>query len=237
MVKNCNFITIQGWMVTDLHLKGNDFMVYAIIYGFSQTDNQEFTGSLQYLADWTNSTKRGVSKNLENLIQKKLIQKEVVTINGVKYCKYKTVKQSSGVWNKVLQGMEQSSTNNIEDNIDNIINNISSKTTRSYGDEDLNKLLLEVNNLLSNYDIAVPVDRRCVYSCSRLLHYKKKEREFLSENYEENIKKFLDDYKRVRLDNGYVPYKWRTIYDNIKLWITNSGNFPLAKASSKKCWW
>ena len=47
-----NYITIQGWMRTELELKGNDLMVYAIIYGFSQSESNRFTGSLQYLADW-----------------------------------------------------------------------------------------------------------------------------------------------------------------------------------------
>lgn len=239
MVKDCNFITIQGWMVNDLHLKGNDLLVYAIIYGFSQTDNQEFTGSLQYLAEWTQSTKQGVSNNLKRLVSKKLIEKEVVTVNGVRYCKYRVskggIKQSLIVSNKVEQGIKQSLTNNIEDNIDNIINNISSKTT--YGNEELNNLSLEVNNLLNNYGVKIVEDRRCIYSCVKLLHYKKKEREFLSENYVDNVKAFLDCYKKVRLDNGYVPYKWKTIYDNLKLWLANSGSFPQKKTSNKGYWW
>jgi hypothetical protein len=40
-----SFITIQGWMVTDLELTGKDLMVYAIIYGFSQNESGKFTGS------------------------------------------------------------------------------------------------------------------------------------------------------------------------------------------------
>lgn len=241
MVKDCNFITIQGWMVNDLHLKGNDLMVYAIIYGFSQTDNQEFTGSLQYLAEWTQSTKQGVSNNLKRLIEKKLIEKEVVIVNGVRYCKYRVfkrgIKQSLIVLNKVEQGIKQSLTNNIDNNIDNI-NNITSKTRESYGNEELNNLSLEVNKLLSQYGVKIVEDRRCVYTCVKLLHYKKKDREFLSKNYVDNVKAFLESYKRVRLENGYVPYKWKTIYDNLKLWLANGGNFPLAKSNNNKGnWW
>ena len=66
-ITNENYITIQGFMVNELNLKGNELLIYAIIYGFSQLDNQEFKGSLQYLADWTNSTKQGVIKNLKSL--------------------------------------------------------------------------------------------------------------------------------------------------------------------------
>ena len=33
-IKNENFIAIQGWMINELQLKGNDLIVYALIYGF-----------------------------------------------------------------------------------------------------------------------------------------------------------------------------------------------------------
>ena len=66
-IKDRNYITIQAWMRTELGLKGNDLLVYAIIYGFSQVENQRFNGSLQYLADWCGATKSGIQKNLKNL--------------------------------------------------------------------------------------------------------------------------------------------------------------------------
>lgn len=121
MIKNENYIVIQGFMTNDLNLKGNELIIYAIIYGFSQTPGQKYNGSLQYLADWTNSTKRGVMKSIKSLLDKDYIQKEEKYINNVKYCEYSTKKiggeQSSPVWNKVLEGGEQSSPNNIYNNI------------------------------------------------------------------------------------------------------------------------
>lgn len=36
-VRKDNYFAVQGWMVTELKLKGNALMLYAIIYGFSQT--------------------------------------------------------------------------------------------------------------------------------------------------------------------------------------------------------
>ena len=51
-MKDTNFISIQGWMRTELNLSGNELLVYAIIYGFSQDGESKFTGSRQYLADW-----------------------------------------------------------------------------------------------------------------------------------------------------------------------------------------
>lgn len=137
-VKDENYINIQGWMVTKLGLKGNELLIYAIIYGFSQTEDQTFNGSLQYLADWTNSTKQGVTKNLKALVEKGYIIKEDKYINNVKFCEYYATKLDT-VYNKVTQGIQQSLigyttkfntgikqslTNNINDNIINKLDNI-----------------------------------------------------------------------------------------------------------------
>ena len=112
-MKSENHIVIHGWMRTELNLKGNDLLVYAVIYGFSQTDNQRFTGSLQYLADWCGATKQGISKNIKNLIDAGLLQKFEYTKNGVKFCEYSCI-----VYNSVVRGMQLSLTNNIDNNID-----------------------------------------------------------------------------------------------------------------------
>lgn len=102
---NDKYISIQGWMVEELKLKGNDLLVYAIIYGFSQDDESEFTGSLSYLAKWCNSTKNGIQKNLKKLIDAKLISKKSTIKNGVKYCSY-----SCTPYNRVVRGIQQSCT-------------------------------------------------------------------------------------------------------------------------------
>lgn len=127
-VKDGNYIVIQSFMVTDLHLKGTDLIVYAIIYGFSQAENQAYTGSLQYLADWTNCTKQGVMKNLKSLMQKGLIEKKETVLNDIKFCEYRVTK-FNGVVNKVDDGIKQSLTGGIKQSLpnnigdDNIVNN------------------------------------------------------------------------------------------------------------------
>ncbi len=149
-----NYVNIQGWMVTELGLKGNNLMIYAIIYGMSQDGKGRYTGGLKYLAEWTNSSKRGVMKNLAFLCENGYIAKEEKVINNIKFCEYyvplqekdaetemidKDTKfhsgeQSStgygikftGVVNKVPQGMEQSSPNNKYNNKTNNKNNTSS---------------------------------------------------------------------------------------------------------------
>lgn len=77
-IRDNNFVAIQGWMITKLGLKGNALIVYAIIYGFSQDGRTHFTGSLQYLADWTSTTKPGVHKILRSLVNKGFIRKRQI---------------------------------------------------------------------------------------------------------------------------------------------------------------
>ena len=127
-VNSEQYIVLQGWMISELKLKGNELIIYACIYGFSQLEGQAFSGSLQYLADWTNSTKQSVVKCLKSLVEKGFIVKTDKVINGVKFCEYYATK-FNGVCNKVVQGMQQSLTggmqqslpNNID--IDNLVNN------------------------------------------------------------------------------------------------------------------
>ena len=83
-----NYLTIQGWMRTELDLKGNELLIYAIIYGFSQTDDQKFTGSLRYIEDWCGITKKSVITALKELVDKGLISKEEKLVRGIKCNEY-----------------------------------------------------------------------------------------------------------------------------------------------------
>ena len=110
-------------MVTSLRLKGNELLVYAIIYGFSQDYETRFTGSLQYLADWTNSTKQSCIKCLKSLIEKGYITKHENIVNGVKFCEYQAVKPKSMVVNKVEHGSKQSLMGGSKQSLHNTIDN------------------------------------------------------------------------------------------------------------------
>lgn len=119
-VKRENYITVQGFMLTDLKLKGNELLIYACIYGFSQAENQVFNGSLQYLADWTNSTKQGVIRCLKSLLEKEYITKIEKNINGVKFCEYYATDLNT-VLNKVEYPIKQSLTGGIKQSLPNNI--------------------------------------------------------------------------------------------------------------------
>ena len=204
-VLNKNYILIQGWMINELQLKGNELLIYAIIYRFSQAENQSFNGGLQYLADWTRSTKHGVMKNLKSLVEKGLIDKNETLIQGVKFCEYRITKFNMGMQQsytgyatKLHGGMQQSLPNNILDNTNN--NKLDNKYTfgsiiTEYTDnEDLKKALNDF------------VEMR-----------KKKDKGFTTRALELNLNKLdklaLDDVTKIEIVNQTVANGWKSFYE------------------------
>lgn len=88
-MKNENYILIQGWMINELKLSGNELLVYSIIYGFSQDGESSFQGSSNYIAECLNISQRSVFTILQKLVEKDLIKKIDNTINNVKLVDYK----------------------------------------------------------------------------------------------------------------------------------------------------
>ena len=93
-VKNTAYVTLQAFMVNDLKLSGNELIVYAVIYGFSQDGNSWFSGSRAYLAHWCQVSKMTVSTNLNKLVQKGLIEKRSRVENGVTFADYRAVQSA-----------------------------------------------------------------------------------------------------------------------------------------------
>lgn len=75
-MKSENFVIIQGWMCNELELKGNELLVFALIYGFSQDGVSKFHGTRQYIADTFNISRPTVDKALQGLLDKQYIYKE-----------------------------------------------------------------------------------------------------------------------------------------------------------------
>ena len=122
-----NYIVIQGWMINQLNLKGNELLCYALIYGFSQDGKSEFIGSASYIAGWLNIDKRRVFDVLKRLTEKGYIQKsEKFVANNVKLCSYKAVKnvtasdETSSPSDETSLPSDETSSNNI---VNNIVNN------------------------------------------------------------------------------------------------------------------
>ena len=204
-IKNECFITIQGWMVNDLQLKGNELLVYAIIYGFAQDENCKFTGSLQYLANWTNSTKQGVIKCLKSLLDKGLIVKQSLMVNKVEY----STKFNASVKQSLMVGVKQSLPNNINNN--NINNNKDNK-------KEINKEKVELISTLNSYKDNFSED--CFNEVRNWLKYKKEKKQSYKLT---GLKTLLNKLKGWKENNGDA-----FVIDAIQNSICNnySGIFP-----------
>lgn len=90
-IKDENYYVIHGWMLNQLNLKGVQLQIYAIVYGFSQCQDVEFSGSLSYLCDFTGASKPTVIKAINDLQEKGLIVKREEKINGVQFNRYAAI--------------------------------------------------------------------------------------------------------------------------------------------------
>lgn len=89
MIKNDNYIVILGWMINELKLSGNDLLVYAIIYGFSQSEDQIYSGSAKYLSEFCNVDTKTIYRILKRLTETGLIIKIEKVVNNVTFNDYK----------------------------------------------------------------------------------------------------------------------------------------------------
>jgi len=114
-----SYVVLQGWMTSEMELKGSELIIYGIIYGFSQTENQRYTGGLKYLTKWTNSSKQDVISKLKSLEDKGFIKKYTELKNNVKFCEYEAIytggKNFLPVVNDFNQGGKNFLLNNISD--------------------------------------------------------------------------------------------------------------------------
>lgn len=129
-IKDENYYVIQGFMINRLGLKGVALSVYAVIYGFSQDGENEFTGSLQYLCDFTGGTsKPTIIKALKELTEKQYIIKREEYVNNVQFNRYKvnlpllkkfnggSKENSAEVVKEFNEGSKETLHNNKRDNI------------------------------------------------------------------------------------------------------------------------
>lgn len=83
LLRNENYYQVQGWMIRELHLKGVALNAYAIIYGFSQSGENEYTTSLKYMCEFCgNVTKTTLINALNELLERDLITKRQYIEDG-----------------------------------------------------------------------------------------------------------------------------------------------------------
>lgn len=77
-VNSNDYVTIQGWMISELGLKGVRLITYAIIYSFSRDGESEYYGSQRYIADFVGADEATISRALKQLVDDGLISKRQI---------------------------------------------------------------------------------------------------------------------------------------------------------------
>ncbi len=216
-IKKNSYITIMSFMVNDLNLKGNALLIYAIIYGFSQAENQAYTGSRQYLADWTNSSKQGIDKVLKQLIANGLIEKSEKEVNGIKFCEYKatydTTQQNCLVDNKVNRGSQQSCL------VDNKVNRGGQQSCLGVANKVVWGSQLSCpnnidNTIEDNIDIDIDIDKSTSEACRDLNLNIITSRLYVEKLFNEIDLMNIDEYNNY-IENLLLEYAPQTIASNV----------------------
>ena len=119
-MKENNYITIPGFLRTRLDLKGSELIITALIYGYSQDGNSWFMGKTEYIAEWAGITDKNVLRSLKSLTEKGILEKKEIFVNNrAKRCYYRFNFECSELQNSTVAGYQNSTVNNIDNNIDN----------------------------------------------------------------------------------------------------------------------
>lgn len=83
-LERTHYVNIQGWMVSELELEGDELIVYAVITEFSRNEDNCYWAGWRYLADWCGGTRKTIDKALRGLVEKGLIE-EVEPLHRYRY--------------------------------------------------------------------------------------------------------------------------------------------------------
>ena len=96
-MKEDRFIVLHEWMWRDLGLVGNDLIVYAMVYGFSQQGEGSWHGSTRDLPAWTGVPERSGRRSLQKLTEMGLIAKTDWTDDkNQNRCLYQVTREGCG---------------------------------------------------------------------------------------------------------------------------------------------
>lgn len=91
-IKDENYIVIQGWMINDYGLTGDDLLVFALIHGFSQAEYGWYVGGRAYIAEWLGCGEKKVGEIIKRLLESKYIMRvEMKGEKGWKTYRYRSL--------------------------------------------------------------------------------------------------------------------------------------------------
>lgn len=209
-IKDENYYQISGFMINRLGLKGVPLNVYAIIYGFSQDGESEFTGSLQYLCDFCGGVSKPTIINaLKGLTEAGFILRREEHINNICFPRYRVnlplLKNFNGgskenppeAVKNFKRGSKETLPNNKSDN--NSINN-----------KKIN------NNILTEFETLWQLYPRKIGKPKALKAYEKARKNGATyEEVEQGIKAYCRQIEALKTDTEYIKHG--------STWFNNEG--------------
>ena len=128
--QNEEFYKLYKWMVNDLHLSGNDLVVYSIIHSFCERGNL-YVGSREFLAHEAGATKRTIDYTLKRLLEMGVIEK-------VEFG-FRCVKQPLTICAKIAQKSAKSACAKIAQNSANFTSDCAKIAHNKIKDKKINK--------------------------------------------------------------------------------------------------
>lgn len=95
-------IYINDWMISDLKLSGNELLVFAAVYTFSQDGESEYKGGYGWMSAFLGISRNTVINVMKSLEDKGLIDKESDNISGVWFNRYRVNREIGRVYQKLV---------------------------------------------------------------------------------------------------------------------------------------
>ena len=89
-MKRFDYIVIQAPMISELGLKGNALLLFAMIHGFSKDGSNRYRASLKDMAEWLCTSKSAICPTLDALVEAGYINKIDVKDGGICKPEYTT---------------------------------------------------------------------------------------------------------------------------------------------------
>ena len=202
-----NYITIPGWMMNRLGLSGNKLLLYAVIYGFSQTSGCGFTGSLSYITSLLHISKPTAIKLLKELVEEGFVERDEHSVHGVVSPCYIAVQDFTG-GKEILPGVVKKFNRGGKEILPGVV-------------KKFNPIILNDNtndNSINNKPPLSPLEKKVVFAEGVKLTEEEFARlcgDFGEDLVRESIQ-FLSDYKK---EKGY-----KTKSDNLTLrrWVIDA---------------
>lgn len=186
-------------MINRLGLKGVPLNVYAIIYGFSQDGESEFTGSLQYLCDFCGGvSKPTIIKALKILTEAGFILRREEYINTVCFPRYRVNLPLLKNFNGVGKETSTEAVNNLNGGDKETLPN-NKKDNNTFNNKDI--------NITGEFETLWKLYPRKIGKTKALKAYQKARKNGTSfEDVKSGLERYVQQIQRQKTEVAYIKH-------------------------------